>query len=38
VTRYEFAEEELDFPSTTLREGNYDIKCRVGRELENEEE
>jgi len=36
---YGFTEEELDFiPSTQLRAGNYDIKYRMGRDAENEEE
>jgi len=32
-------DEELDFiPSTKLGAGNYDIKYRMGRDSENEEE
>jgi len=40
ATHYWFTEEELDFiPSTTLRAGiNYDIKCRVGRDAEADDE
>jgi hypothetical protein len=42
-----FTDEELDFPSiklrtgipsARLRAGNYDIKYRMGRDAENEEE
>jgi len=42
-----FTDEELDFipsiklragPSMKLRAGNYDIKYRMGRDTENEEE
>ena len=36
---YRFTDEELDFiPSTQLRAGNHDIKYRMGREAEIEEE
>jgi hypothetical protein len=48
AAHYGFTEEELDFipsntlragiPSAWLRAGNYDIKYRMGREAENEEE
>jgi len=40
AAHYGFTDEELDFiPSTKLRTGsNYDIKYRMGREAENEEE
>jgi len=38
--RYGFTDEELDFiPSALLRAGiNYDIKYRMGREAEGEDE
>ena len=40
AARYGFADEELDFiPSTQLRAGiNYDIKYRMGRDVEAEDE
>ncbi len=39
AAHYGFTDEELDFvPSTQLRAGNYDIKYRMGRDAENEEE
>ena len=39
AAHYGFTDEELDFiPSIKLRAGNYDIKYRMGREAENEEE
>ena len=40
AAHYGFTDEELDFiPSTKLRAGiNYDIKYRMGRDVENEEE
>jgi hypothetical protein len=40
AAHYGFTDEELDFiPSTKLRAGiNYDIKYRMGRDAENEEE
>ena len=40
AAHYGFTDEELDFiPSTKLRTGiNYDIKYRMGRDAESEEE
>jgi len=46
ATHYGFTDDELDFPSSKLRAGpsmklragNYDIKYRMGREAEYEEE
>jgi hypothetical protein len=39
AAHYGFTDEELDFiPSTKLRAGNYDIKYRMGRDAEIEEE
>jgi len=40
AAHYGFADEELDFiPSTQLRAGiNYDIKYRMGRDVEAEDE
>jgi hypothetical protein len=39
AAHYGLTEEELDFPSTKLRAGiNYDIKYRMGRDAESEEE
>ena len=39
AAHYGFTDEELDFiPSAQLRAGNYDIKCRMGRDAEGEEE
>jgi len=39
AAHYGFTDEELDFPSTKLRAGvNYDIKYRMGRDAESEEE
>ena len=48
AAHYGFMEEKLDFPSSKLRTGipstqlragiNYDIKYRMGRDVENEEE
>ena len=47
ATHYGFMDEELDFipstrlragPSMKLRAGNYDIKYRMGRDAETEEE
>jgi hypothetical protein len=39
AAHYGFTDEELDFiPSTPLRAGNYDIKYRMGREAEAEDE
>ena len=47
AAHYGFTDEELDFipstklragiPSTQLTAGNYDIKCRMGRDAESEE-
>ena len=47
AAHYGFTDEELDFPSsklragiplTRLRAGDYDIKYRMGRDAESEEE
>ena len=40
AAHYEFTDEELDFiPSTKLRAGiNYDIKYRMGRDAEADDE
>jgi len=47
AAHYRFTDEKLDFipstqlrtgPSTQLRAGNYDIKYRMGRDAEYEEE
>ena len=48
AAHYGFTDEELDFPSSKLRAGipltrlrtgiNYEIKYRMGRDAENEEE
>jgi len=46
AAHYGFTDEELDFPSSKLRAGpsmklragNYDIKYRMGRDAESEEE
>ena len=48
AARYGFTDEELDFipstklrtgiPSARLRAGNYDIKYRMGRDAESDEE
>jgi len=35
---YGFTDEELDFPSSKLRTGNYDIEYRMRCDAENEEE
>jgi len=39
AVHYGFTAEESDFiPSTQLRAGNYDIKYRMGREAEPDDE
>ena len=39
AAHYGFTDEELDFiPSARLRAGNYDIKYRMGRDVENNKE
>jgi hypothetical protein len=39
AAHYGFTDAELDFiPSTKLRAGNHDIKYRMGRDAETEEE
>jgi hypothetical protein len=38
AAHYGFTDEELDFPSSRLRAGNYDIKYRMGRDAESDDE
>jgi len=39
AAHYGFTDEDLDFiPSARLRTGNYDIKYRMGRDAEAEDE
>jgi len=39
AAHYGFTDEELDLiPSTKLRAGNYDIKYRMGRDVEADDE
>jgi len=39
AAHYGFTDEELDFPSSKLRTGiNYDIKYRMGRDAEADDE